>query len=101
MKDLKWHLGQAINYYDCLWQDIFSLDGKGAWEFFQNWTVLTDFPLCIVTNAWHKAITVIGISSLESRVVKYGCCREEPILIPCWNSFFDLLFIAFCLCNYT
>ena len=59
MKDLKWHLGQAINYYDCLWQDIFSLDGKGAWEFFQNWTVLTDFPLCIVTNAWHKAITVI------------------------------------------
>ena len=23
------------------------------------------------------------------------CCREKPILTPCWNYFFDLLFIAF------
>ena len=22
-------------------------------------------------------------------------CREEPILTPCWNCFFDLLFVAF------
>ena len=23
-----------------------------------------------------------------------NCCREEPILTPCWNCFFDLLFVA-------
>lgn len=23
------------------------------------------------------------------------CCREKPILTPCWSYFFDLLFIAF------
>ena len=25
---------------------------------------------------------------------KSSCCRKEPILTPCWNSFFDFLFVA-------
>ena len=26
---------------------------------------------------------------------QYSYCRENPNLTPCWNCFFDLLFIAF------
>ena len=31
---------------------------------------------------------------MEWTLTVENCCREEPILTPCWNCFFDLLFIA-------
>ena len=44
----------------------------------------------------HKVL--LFLSYQENRKVGTSlvvCCRQKPILTPCWNCFFDLLFAAF------
>ena len=43
----------------------------------------------------HKLIPLLGNKyEGNSLAVWWLCCREEQILTPRWNCFFDLLFIA-------
>ena len=62
-----------------------------------DWEAVTVNRYCPTWMTFTKAFFWGWVKSNPMRV----CCREEPILTPCWNCFFDLLSLLLLLQSYT
>ena len=81
----------------CSWETvlehhILKLGGFVYWRRTLSTSKRTLFNLTRKAPITYCHSTVMPINSREQT---WSCCREEPILTPFWNCFFDLLLIAF------